>query len=616
MDSKKRSDSNQSKHWSRYSKHSSDESNDEDDDADNDSEDDEIPSTLQDSSDESDDGVVEKDSDDESDASTVETESNSDDEPPRRRAKRQPQVEQSPVQIFTAKSGRQWTSKEPPKRKIPSANILRQQNGVGRPATGIQTIKEAFQVLITQEMVLLLVKETNRRAHLILEQWNKNNSGKEYQWRDTNLEEMWAFIGLLLLAGVHRAKNETLDELWSMINGRPIFRATMSKNRFKALLQFCRFDNTTTRDERLKSDKLTAIRDLWTMFLARLQICYTPGGSLTVDEQLIPTRGRCNFRQYMPSKPGKYGLKIFWCCDSNTAYPLNAEVYLGRQPGAAAAAKDTNRIRNLVKRLVHPWINTGRTITTDNYFTSAELAEDFLGVQTTLVGTIRRNKKEIPRELQPNTQRPEQSSIFCFDRQLTLVSYVPKKSHAVILLSSLHHDQTIVDDEKKKPEIILYYNSTKGGVDHMDQMVQTYSCKRKTKRWPMTFFFNILDLGALAAFVVWTTKNPQWNEKKNHRRRLFLMELGYDLVQLHLDRRQHQPQALQKNVLVAMQAIGLTVTTSHPTIVSTATTKQRCHLCPRERDRKVMTHCSSCNAPCCPDHHKVVCTTCSEKFLG
>ena len=319
MDSKKRSDSNQSKYWLRYSEHFNDESNDEDDDVDNDSEDVEIPSTLQDSSDESDDGVVEKDSGDESDASTVESGSISDDEPPRRRAKRQPQVEQSPVQIFTAKSGWQWTSREPPKRKIPSADILRQRNGVGRSAAGIQSVKEAFQVLITQEMVLLLVEETNRRAHLIMKQWNKKNPAKEYHWKDTDLEEMWAFIGLLLLAGVHRAKNETLNELWSLINGRPIFRATMTKNRFKALLRFCRFDNTRTREERLKSDKLAAIRDLWTMFLARLQICYTPGGSLTVDEQLIPTRGRCNFRQYMPSKPGKYGLKIFWCCDSDTA---------------------------------------------------------------------------------------------------------------------------------------------------------------------------------------------------------------------------------------------------------------------------------------------------------
>ena len=126
---------------------------------------------------------------------------------------------------------------------------------------------------------------------MIIEQWNKQNTGKEYQWKDTHSEEMWAFIGLLILAGVHRAKNETLDELWSMINGRTIFRATMTKNRFRSLLQFCRFDNKATREKRLKVDKLAPIRDLWIMFLARLQICYTPGGSLTVDEQLIPTRG-------------------------------------------------------------------------------------------------------------------------------------------------------------------------------------------------------------------------------------------------------------------------------------------------------------------------------------
>jgi hypothetical protein len=110
------------------------------------------------------------------------------------------------------------------------------------------------------------------------------------------------------------------------------------------------------------------------------------------------------------------------------------------------------------------------------------LAEDLLGIQTTLVGTIRSNKKEIPSELQSNRQRSEQSSIFSFDRQLTLVRYVPKKGKAVILLSSMHHDKTINNEQKRKPDIILYYNSTKDGVDRMDQMVQTYSCKRKTKK--------------------------------------------------------------------------------------------------------------------------------------
>ena len=64
------------------------------------------------------------------------------------------------------------------------------------------------------------------------------------------------------------------------------------KNHFKSLLQFCRFDNRATRQERLNEDKLATMQDLWTMFSGRLQICYTPGGSLTIDEQLISTRGR------------------------------------------------------------------------------------------------------------------------------------------------------------------------------------------------------------------------------------------------------------------------------------------------------------------------------------
>ena len=118
-----------------------------------------------------------------------------------------------------------------------------------------------------------------------------------------------------------------------------------------AMVKFCPFDNTTTREERLKEDKLATIRDLWTTFLVRLQICYTPGGSPIVNEQLVSTRGRCNFRQYIPSKPGKYGLKIFWCCDSDTAYPLNGEVYLGHQPGAPSETKDENRICLVFKQL-------------------------------------------------------------------------------------------------------------------------------------------------------------------------------------------------------------------------------------------------------------------------
>ena len=130
----------------------------------------------------------------------------------------------------------------------------------------MQTVKDAFQLLFTEEMTLIIVTETNRRARKAAEAWNEQNPDRKWQWKDTDSEEILAFIGLLILAGVQRSQNENLNELWSMSSGRPIFRATMSKNRMNSLLKFCRFDDASTRDTRMETDKLAPIREFWTMF--------------------------------------------------------------------------------------------------------------------------------------------------------------------------------------------------------------------------------------------------------------------------------------------------------------------------------------------------------------
>ena len=44
---------------------------------------------------------------------------------------------------------------------------------------------------------------------------------------------------------------------------------------------------------------------------------YCVSSYVTVDEKLEAFRGRCGFRENIPSKPGKYGMKIFSMVDSN-----------------------------------------------------------------------------------------------------------------------------------------------------------------------------------------------------------------------------------------------------------------------------------------------------------
>lgn len=87
--------------------------------------------------------------------------------------------------------------------------------------------------------------------------------------------------------------------------------------------------------------------------------------------------------------------------------------------------------------------------------------------QLTLVGTLRKNKKEIPPVFIDTKGKAPGAIAFGFKNDFTLVYYVPKKSNVVVLLSSMHYDASVDKDADSntygKPEIILFYNSSKGG---------------------------------------------------------------------------------------------------------------------------------------------------------
>jgi len=49
-----------------------------------------------------------------------------------------------------------------------------------------------------------------------------------------------------------------------------------------------------------------------------------------VDEQLLPTKTRCPFIQFMPNKPDKFGIKFWNLVDLKSKYLLNSYPYLGK----------------------------------------------------------------------------------------------------------------------------------------------------------------------------------------------------------------------------------------------------------------------------------------------
>ncbi|KRX86586.1 hypothetical protein T4B_9621 [Trichinella pseudospiralis] len=60
------------------------------------------------------------------------------------------------------------------------------------------------------------------------------------------------------------------------------------------------------------------------------------------------------------------------------------------------------------------------------------------------------------------------SSMFCFDQQLTMVNCMPKRNKCALLLSTMHHNDATRKDQE---DIVLFYKQTKSDVDNFDQQV-------------------------------------------------------------------------------------------------------------------------------------------------
>ena len=100
--------------------------------------------------------------------------------------------------------------------------------------------------------------------------------------------------------------------------------------------------------------------------------------TVCVDESLVPFRGCLIFRQYIPLKAHKYGVKIFKLC-SAAGYIYNMKIYCGKEQDKMECVP-TKVVMTLADKL----LDSGRTIVTDNYYTSVDLVNKLLDRKTHL----------------------------------------------------------------------------------------------------------------------------------------------------------------------------------------------------------------------------------------
>ena len=253
----------------------------------------------------------------------------------------------------------------------------------------------------------------------------------------------------------------------------------MSRNRFCEILLFIPFDIKSSRSQRLQINKFALFLEIWNRFTDNCCTWYKPGAFITVDEQLFPSKARCPFTQYMASKPDKFGQQYWLAVDKASKYMINGFPYVGKDKLRSANDRVSDRV---VKQLMHPYLCKERNVTTDTYFTSLKLANQLKEKQTSLLGAMKKIRREVPLPLRKMKEELHFCKLYkCGDS--TLTAHQGKVNKHVLILSTEHNDITIADNAKKTPKTVSSYNETKYGVDVLDQIAKKYTCRTGTRRW-------------------------------------------------------------------------------------------------------------------------------------
>lgn len=529
--------------------------------------------------------------------------SSEDDEPPQRRRR---------TDFYTGVDDTLWSKTIPLNRgRTRRHNIVFVPPGPKGIARQKTTIQDCMSLFFDDQIIELITKYTNMKINQI-----KGKYARERDCKNTTEIEIRGYIGILLLAGVMKISRSNTAQIFEheKHTGIDAIYLTMSEQRFKFLTRVLRFDNIEDRLVRAAIDKLAPIREIFQLFLANFQRYFVPSAEVTLDEQLIAFRGRCSFRQYIPSKPAKYGIKIFALVDVHYPYTLNLEMYAGQQPDGPF--RMSNERHDVVIRMAQPVLGKNINITMDNWFSSLRVAKQLFENGTTMVGTVRKDKREVPREFRLARGHPPCSSKFGFHPPCTMVSYVPKPNKVVILMSTMHNDATIdtTTGDSQKPEIITYYNRTKNGVDLVDKMCSLYNVSRNSRRWPLTVFFDLLNLSALNALCIYSAN-------KNYGsvcRRDFLIDLSLAWMK-PLAKKRVEKKSLPRSLTIKIKDfLGVMDAEKQPPTSEGTSSNivRRCHDCGRARNKNTRKSCTACKKFICGDHSKIVCLSCTENIIS
>lgn len=393
------------------------------------------------------------------------------------------------------------------------------ENKFNVPAPGENRPYDWFKLLVDDIFLENIVKATNSYAWAVYAKPSLTPKSRINKWKELTVAELKNFIGLIIHMGTVRINR--FNDYWntSRYFDFSFVREQMSRDRFLLILRCLHF--STNDRVGCENDRLHKVRLLIDHFTTIMQTVYYPCKELSLDEGTVLWRGRLIFRQYIKGKRHKYGVKIYSLCEPN-GMCVRFTIYSGK--GGELGGK--GHALKVVKYLMQHKLNVGHSMFMDNYYMSFPLASYLLSHKTYSTGTLRSDRKYLPKEV-TSVKLKKGEKVERYAEGVLVAKWHDKRS---VLYMSTEFENNMVSSTNKRKQVrekplpIVQYNAHMKGVDRHDQLMAYYPCQHKSLRWYKKIFVHVLQMILINSFKLYQQANPR-SKKTLYRFRLDILDV-------------------------------------------------------------------------------------------
>lgn len=379
-----------------------------------------------------------------------------------------------------------------------------------------------FRLMLDDSILEFICSKTNIYALEVYCSSTVVEKSRITKWKDLTVPELLTFLGLLLHTGSIQLNR--IQDYWltHRLFNLPSFREYMSRDRFLGILRCLYFSNVrpnqpSTADPQPSTSTQAApsatekIDEMVFYFNNKMSQIYYPNRELSIDESMVLWRGRLRFRQYIKGKRHKFGVKLY-SLNEPDGLTIKFKIYSGGSDFTAGVGHTEKVVLHLMDRL----LNEGHALFMDNFYNSFTLASRLLSMNTYCTGTLRKNRKCNPKEIE--TAKLNKGETVGKYAEGVLIGKWRDKRDVLYISTEFENEMATINNkfgqELKKPLPIIKYNANMKGTDRQDQMMSYYPLERKTLRWYKKIFVHIIHMCLTNSYMLYNKNRIEKGLKK------------------------------------------------------------------------------------------------------